>query len=492
MTHTTLWRPSMRSAIRSIALGVMCLAGSVSCDTKVTNPGPVTDAYISDRNASSALVLGAGRALSQGMNWISYTGAAVTREIHPAGSTGSFGITGSWQLGHLADNDPDLDVHWEQMQRARWLAEEAIRRLTAPTMGPPPAGSLQTPAQYYLLLQQAYVYAGYANKLLGENFCFSVIDGGPEGASSVYLTRAEQAFTDAMAVNFTGVTMTAAQTTTMQQMNAYALAGRAATRVDLGNWATADADAAAELALTTTGTGAALLYNMPYYTTDDAIRNRIFWSSGNTRESGSAYRAHTQWNTWYMQYKYGSSTASPGTQVIVDPRITVAATTLLGDAAIDCCGKVPFFPEAKHNLLSSSPIKLVNGREMMLIRAENELLKGAAANVVTALGFINQARTNAGAATITTTDVSCATNCPDMWRLLKRERGIELWLEARRLGDFRRWKAKGAADYGAYDPLEVPPVAGTPSPYNPSHLQVQDVCFPVALSEKRTNPNNIP
>jgi len=419
------------------------------------------------------------------MNWISYTGAAVTREIHPAGSTGSFGITGAWQYGHLADGDPDLDVHWEQMQRGRWLAEEAVRRLVA--MGPPPAGSLQTPAQYYLLLQQAYVYAGFANKLLGENFCYSVIDGGPRTPGADFFTRSEAAFTSALGVSFTGVTLSAAQTTTMNGQIAAATGGRAAARVGLGAWANADADAAAELALASPG-GASMVFNMPYYTTDDAIRNRIFWSSGNTRESGSAYRAHTQWNTWYMQYKYGSSTATPGAQVIVDPRITVLATTLVGDAAIDCCGKVSFFPEAKHNA-STSSIKLVNGREMYLIRAENELLKGATANVATALGFINSARTNAGAATITTTDVSCASNCPDMWRLLKRERGIELWLEARRLGDFRRWKAKAAADYGAYDPLES---IGAGVKGAPSYLTSQDLCFPVAMSEKRTNPNNIP
>ena len=488
MTLTTLWRPSMRSTIRSIALGVMVIVAT-SCDTTVTNPGPVTDSYISDRNAASALVLGAGRALSQGMNWISYTGAAVTREIHPAGSTGSFGITGSWQYGHLADGDPDLDVHWEQMQRGRWLAEEAVRRLIA--MQPPTAGQLQTPAQYYLLLQQAYLYAGFANKLLGENICYSVIDGGPRTPGAHFFTRSEAAFTSALAVSFTGVTLTAAQTTTLNSQIAAATGGRAAARLGIGTAAAlsaADADAAAELALASPG-GANMVFNMPYYTTDDAIRNRIFWSSGNTRESGSAYRAHTQWNTWYLQYRYGSSTAAPGTPVIADTRVSaVTSTQTQGDAAIDCCGKVSFFPEAKYTA-STSNIKLVNGREMNLIRAEVELLKGTTANMATVLGFINAARANAGAPAVTTTDVSCASNCPDVWRLLKRERGIELWLEARRLGDFRRWKAKGASDFGTYDPLES---IGAGVKGAPSYLTSQDLCFPVAMSEKRTNTNNIP
>ena len=29
----------------------------------------------------------------------------------------------------------------------------------------------------------------------------------------------------------------------------------------------------------------------------------VAYASGNTRESGSAYRAHTQWMTWHLEYK---------------------------------------------------------------------------------------------------------------------------------------------------------------------------------------------
>src|SRR6185369_7974328 len=90
-----------------VALFVLVAA---SCDTKVSNPGPVQDEFLNDRNAASALVNGAGRALSSGINWISYTGAAITREIHPAGSTGSFGITNLWQNGALSDGDADMDT----------------------------------------------------------------------------------------------------------------------------------------------------------------------------------------------------------------------------------------------------------------------------------------------------------------------------------------------------------------------------------------------
>jgi starch-binding outer membrane protein, SusD/RagB family len=428
---------TIMQSIRTVAPALLLLAAA-ACDTKVTNPGRFEDVGLSDRNAGTALVAGAGKALSFGMNWISYTGAAVAREIHPAGSTGSFGISTRWQNGELNADDGDLDTHWEQAQRARWVAEEAVRRLEA--AGPPPAGSLQTPTAYKNLLQLAYLYAGYANRLLGENMCAAVIDGSAELPNAVFFTRAESLFTKAIAV--TGGT---AATIATQATAAYA--GRAAVRVFLGKWTDAVTDAAQ--------VPIAFVYNMSYFNIgDDNQRNRIAWSIGNT-----PYRAHTEWNTWYYDYKVATS----------DPRVPITVTTLLGDAAIECCGRVPWYPEAKMST-SASPIRLSSGREMRLIEAEAKLRSN---DVTGAMTSLNAVRTAAGTATVT------ASSQTDAWRLLKRERGIELWLEARRLGDMRRWKADNTP--GALDPLESVGPA--------SHLTTQDLCFPISRSERQTNPN---
>jgi hypothetical protein len=440
--HSHLTERSIMHGLRTCAVALFVLVAA-SCDTKVSNPGPVQDEFLNDRNAAAALVNGAGRAVSQGINWISYTGAAITREIHPAGSTGSFGITNLWQNGALSDGDADLDTHWEQAQRARWVAEEAIRRLEA--AGPPGPTDLQTPVQYADLLQRAYLFAGFANRVLGENMCDAIFDGSAKLPNSAYFTRAETLFTKAIAV--TGGT---AATNTSQSTAAYA--GRAAARVYLGKWTEATDDAAK--------VPIGFVYNIPYYNVgDDAQRNRIFWASGNSRESGSAYRAHTEWNTWYYDYRNQTS----------DPRVPIAVTTLTGDAAIDCCGRVPFYPEAKYTS-SASPIRLASGREMRLLEAEAKL---RANDLTGAMTSLNAVRTNAGAQQVT------ASTSTDAWRLLKRERGIELWLEARRLGDFRRWKEGNVP--GALDPLEQPGSA--------SHLSKQDLCFPIARSEKETNAN---
>ena len=62
------------------------------------------------------------------------------------------------------------------------------------------------------------------------------------------------------------------------------------------------------------------------------------------------------------------------------------------------------------------------------------------------------------------------TNATEAWTALKRERGIELWLESRRLGDFRRWAALNR-------------------PGTSDDMTGRDLCFATPLSEKETNPN---
>jgi hypothetical protein len=411
----------------------------MACDTKVSNPGPVQDVFLNDRSAALAMVNGAGRAVSSGINWIGYTGAAVAREIHPAGSTGSFGITTKWQYGDLTTDDQDVSTHWEQAQRGRWLAEETIRRMEA-AGAPPSTAPAAERTNYANQLQLAYLYAGFANRVLGENMCDCVIDGSGVLPNATYFTRAESLFTKALAV--TGGT--AAVNTTQSQA---AYGGRAAARVYLNKWAEAVSDAGQ--------VPIGFVYNMPYFNIgDDAQRNRIAYAILNT-----PYRAHTQWNTWHDVYRKATS----------DPRVPITITTLQGDAAIDCCGRVPFWPQAKHSA-SQSPVRLVSGREMRLIEAEAKL---RANDLAGGLASINQVRAAAPVAAVTAATIT------EAWTLLKRERGIELWLEARRLGDLRRWKAANTP--GDLDPLESVGAA--------SHLTRQDLCFPIGRSERETNPN---
>lgn len=418
-------RKRTRALLAGAAIGLVAASG---CDTDVQNPGPVQDSFLDEKTAQGALLNGMGRALAQGLNWLGYTSAAVAREIHPAGSTGSFGITPRWQRGELAEDDRDLDDHWEEGATARWLAEHGVERIE--TAGP------QTPAT----LAQANLYAGFSNRLLGEHYCQAVIDGGAAQPHTVYFERAEAAFTKA-ADGGAGDVKTAA------------LAGRASVRVHLGKWTEAVSDAGQ--------VPTSFVYRIAYHDIgSDDQRNRIQWATANR-----PYRGHTQWNTWIEAYFHSTN----------DPRVSLrkSAADSTGDAAIDCCGRVPWWPQTKYRD-AGADINLASGAEMRLIEAEARL---RANDLAGALDKINGLRTAAGVAAVT------AANITEGWTALKRERGIVLWLEGRRLGDLRRWKEANTP--GALDPLELP----SGSAQEGSHLARQDLCFPIPPGERETNPN---
>ena len=417
MTTTISSGTSLRIGSCLTSLGLVALLAG--CQLDVTNPGPIQAERLNDPKALTAVVNGAGRDLAEALNWVAYTGGAVAREIFPAGSTGSFGITPRQQSGNLADDDGN--DWWNQAQRARWTSEDAVERVKT---------VLKETSSNSVSLAQALIWAGFANRLLGENFCDGVINSGPLEPYTVYLERAEQNFTEAITV------ATAANNANLVSA---ATAGRASVRLLRNNLTAAATDAA--------GIPNAFAYRMPFFTTDLDQYNRIYWASAN-----QPYRAHTVWNTFYDSYR----------KTTRDPRVPFdsSATVLVGDAAVGNLGRVRWYFQTKYPA-NTSPINLVTGWEMRLIEAEAKLVAGDVAGAMT---LVNQHRVSLSLTPWT------AANATEAWTALKRERGIELWLEARRLGDFRRWAA-----------LSRPGVS--------DDMTGRDLCFSTPLSEKQTNPN---
>lgn len=412
-------------SFRRLALCAACL-GLGACDFEVTNPGPVEDRFLDDPGAREAIVNGTARAMSTALHYVGLHGSIVARELFPTGMTGQFGIEPQNAVGFLRSEDQGAP--WSESHRARWLAEQGVERLRS-AMGDEFESSK--------LGAQIGVWAGYANRLLGENMCQAVIDGGAPQPALEHLQRAEGYFTDA--IRIAGAVQDARLATA-------ATAGRASVRVSLGNWEGAVTDARS--------VPSNFSYQMQYFEVgDDFMANRIAMASLST-----PYRAHSVWGTKYEEYY-----AETG-----DVRTPYRVTNEVGIGALDCCGPIRWYPQQKYSKFS--PIDLSTGSEMRLIEAEAHLREGRWQDAMT---LINDVRTAAAAPLVT------ASSLEQAWTLLKRERGIDLWLEARRLNDLRRWEAENTP--GSLHPREVPGPA--------SHLQGQDLCFPISQAEQQTNPN---
>ena len=411
------------------ALAVVAVAALPSaCDVSVVNPGRVQEDFLLRAEAQAAIVQGIGRAASEAHNWVGYTSAAITREIHPSGSTGSFGIQVEWQNGEL--DYETINTHWNLSQRARWWGDDGIAKIE------------ETGAVDPTMLGKAYLWSGYAYRLLGENFCDAVIDGGPRQPRSIYYERAIARFDEAQRLGSGDVAMAA-------------VAARASVKAFLGDWTGAVADA--------TAVPDGFVFHMPYHSTEGTTtHNRIQFAS-----QAEPYKAHTQKFTKYEEYSLSENNPNG------DPRVPFRVTDETGDAAVQCCGQVPWWPQTKYPD-PGADIPLSKGAEMRLIEAEAMLVSG---DWQGALAKINTLREAAGV------EPAMASNTAEAWTALKRERGIVLWLEGRRLGDFFRWNRDNTP--GERHPLEVP----SGSQDEGSHLVQQDLCFPISRSEIETNDN---
>jgi len=337
------------------------------------------------------------------------------------------------QAGRLLSSE--VGPHWSTAQQGRWIAEDAIRRFTEVV----PAGTVAAP-----VLAQAYLWAGYANRLLGEHMCEAVFNSGPAEPSARYLERAEGHFTNAIAAG-TGNIRTAAY------------AGRASVRLSRRNWTGAATDAqqvpigftfAAPRAFEDVQTGG----------------NDVFYANAN-----APYRGYSLFRTFFVDYFQSTG----------DPRAswTTNASFPFANQQLSGFGPVPWIVQTKYRS-GSDPYRLSSGREALLIQAEALLEQGSWEQAMT---HINAVRTSVIATNGQPLAPWTATSLNEAWTFLKRERGIELWLEARRLGDIRRWsqnQTPGTLDWPNFEAVSALFVNNPPS-----------LCFPISDAERQTNPN---
>jgi len=375
----TAFSPMTRRAMPAAAIALAALLGG--CDFNVTNPGPLLDEDLNNASAIPALVNGMGGDLSNAIgNYLTRGSLAALELVH----SGNFAAERRFAAGTIGPEDVNGD--WARLHTARYVAEAGLVRMKT-VLGTGFETNANTP--------RAYLYAGFANRFLGENVCNAVYDGGPALPNSSHFVRAESLFTRALtisrALNNTALT------------NA-ALAGRAQVYANQGKWTEAAADAA--LVPTT-------------------FRHNAVFSLNTTRENMDlaaqtiTRREVTVWNTVWVTDR--------DTRVLYDTVKTGTTITKGQDGATN------FFRQKKYITLGD-PMALAKGTEMLLIRAEAAL---RANDLTNAMLFINQGRTAATLAPLTATTVAGA------YVHLMRERGAVLWLEGRRLFDLKRWLAEG-------------------------------------------------
>jgi hypothetical protein len=417
---------------------------AMACDTSITNPGGAQDEFLDSLTAHEALVTGTRRSLAEAMDWTVYWSAAMTFEINPAGSTGSWGIESYIQAGRFNVDDTG---EWNETQEARWTAEDAVERFRRALAEIPGAPDFAT----YDPAARALVFAGYANRLLGEMFCQVTFDGGPLRPHTDAFVRADSLFRDAK-------TMTQAAGNT--EFLTAAQAGRASVLANLATYGLASwADAAAEAAQVPDD----FVFAVPYSAQDDDQHNHTYWANANL-----PYRAHTTWGTYWEN--------------VTDPRTPFrVATDTTGDAAVaKFGGLVPWYPQMKYDAVDS-PIPLASGWEMRLIRAEAALDAGDLDEAATQM---NVRRTNLGLPLFPVPFASVA----DGYTALKTERAAELWLQGRRMHDVRRWlenSVPGTFVDGNYRDGNQ----DNQFPNKVEDLSSRARAYFVGLSEVETNPN---
>ncbi|HUQ80807.1 MAG TPA: RagB/SusD family nutrient uptake outer membrane protein [Gemmatimonadaceae bacterium] len=384
----------------------------------VSNPGPINDEALNNVNAMPGLVTGMSFDLSRGLDELNYDVTVMADEQY---HSGSYAQPGLFVRGIIRPED--VNAEWGEAHRARWVAESGIERMKE-VMGP---DFDRSP-----LSARAYIYAGLANRLLGENMCQAVIDGSAPQDNKVHFSRAEAQFTEALriAANLTGGLR--------DSLNRAAYGGRAAVRAWQGKWTEAVADAQQ--------VPTNYLF-VAFYSTNTTAENNDLVAETNTRREFTIY--NTQW-----------------AQVFRDPRVpwdTIKTTAGAIQTGQD--GRTPFFRQRKYVGLGAD-VPLVKGTEMLMLRAEAALRNN---DVAGAMALINQQRAFYST-TATPLPPLTATTAAEAWPILQKERGAVLWLETRRLWDLRRWNAEAA-------------------PIKNSFLDNRDKCIPISENERLSNPN---
>jgi hypothetical protein len=302
------------------------------------------------------------------------------------------GWTAMYATGDCSGNAPNV---YEPLSTARWLADDALRRLDE-------WGDAEVPNRTELTATAA-AFAGYSLALLGEGMCGAAIDLGPAMTPAELFAAADARFSRAI---------TAASAAGDDEILNVARVGRARVLMNLGQAAAA----ADEAALVPVG----FRYEFSYSSLDDATENKLY-----------ALMERELMATVEPMYRNMMFLGQP------DPRVQVVDLGVQGPGTT-----INMWGAEKYRSLES-PVAVARWEEAQLIMAEAAL---EANQLQDAVAIINVLHNRVGLADFVSNDAA------EIRAQLIYERAAELFLEGQHMQDLERFSlplvpAPGTAAY---------------------------------------------
>jgi hypothetical protein len=345
----------------ALVLG-LCTLSLPGCDFDVVNPGVISEDALDNPDATQTVLNGLIGDLEQAFSDLVLHSALASDEL-------SFSGTRSWLFntgnGDMRPEDGSYIYH--DLATATWTAVSGVARLA--DLG----GTADE-------IATANLYAGFIHRIMGENYCAYVFDGGPMMDNSEWFNKALGYFQAAASGS--------------GDIGVAAKAGQAQVLVAQGQYSAA----------------AALAAQVP----DDFVWVAHYTDS-NTSNLWDETQDQTQatvWNTPIVALGENG-----------DPR------TPWEDEERNGAGGDPFYRQDKYKVRQDDH-NLASGWDMRLIEAEASLRSGS---WQTAMDEINYVRGQFGLADAT------AANESEAYDALSHERLVMLWLEGRRLFDLSRF-----------------------------------------------------
>jgi len=406
----------MTKTIRILMLaGLIPLATAACSDVlslDVEAPGRIADDDLNTVDAIPGIVAGMAYDLSQAVD-------GTLQQVNMAGGEiwhgGSYDW-GTYPRGLLLQEPADWDGEYGTISQARWVAENGLKRIE---------GIIPDTYERDPYVAQGYLYAGFANRLMGELQCTGTVDGGPEVPRSEFFVRADSMFSRAIQVGgAAGV----------DEVVTAGYGGRASVRAWRGDWTGAASDAQR--------VPVGFQYDVIFSLSVGAVSNDFVFETTNRKE-------YTVFSTMWEDYPDDAR---------VPWRIVYDAS---GEVEKGQDGETDFYQQLKYRS-QDDDIALTKGTEMLMLLAEGQLRAG---NIGAMTDYLNQARVHYGMDLI---DPPGST--AEAWEVMRFERYATMWLEGRRLNDLHRFEADGGV---IADPFS----------------QGRDTCFPISDEESRVNPN---